>query len=322
MGRIFGKLADSTFVRIGLIEFKNGIITGIEHVTKSPLKTHRYDPKSYVIFPGFVDPLVRLNDAVEEEQIYKARKAGFTNVRLVPCGPLKTTGKVARLREADADQYVADFAPEYTQYPICDIIKVHEALINSLKKHVTFVPEWQSSLDRFKTNVTQVSRHPIICELEGLELAVTVAEKYLLTAGFLVTCYASLKRIYELFKRGFAVYPIIPIRNLVSSEESLDVPPLRDDATRMSLAKNAPLIDNSIFTNFSDIQDLRKFGPCVADLIRQGMSLKAIANAASAAPNRFLGIADCGNLKVGMKANFTVLSEDGAVETYVDGELV
>lgn len=321
MGRIFGKLVDPSFVRTGIIEFKNGIITRVTPATTSPFKTHRYDPKSYIIFPGFVDPLVLVEHPPAKHNHFKH---GFTNIRMVPAGPLKKCGEVARLKEADGQQYVVDFNDSISDFHLCDIIKLHELFINGLKKHVTFVPEWQSSVKRFESNTTHVSRHPEASELEGIEAAMVLVEKYKLTCGMLISCYSALKRVFASFKLGYNIFPILPIRNLVEIENADDdkLPPLRDEAIRQQLLKNFFVINNAILSNFSSLADLEKFPEYVAELVKFGVSVRELANAVSLAPNRFLGIHDAGCLQPGFRADFTVLSSSGEVECYVAGELV
>ena len=108
MGRLFGKFADGTDVLTGIIEHKNGWITKVTQSASSPFKAHRYDPKSFIIFPGFVDPLVFSQEHKVDEKKYQ--KHGFTHVRLVPSGKLKNIGTTARLREAKGKQYIAELA--------------------------------------------------------------------------------------------------------------------------------------------------------------------------------------------------------------------
>lgn len=322
MGRLFGKFADGTDVLTGIIEHKNGLITKVTQSASSPFKAHRYDPKSFIIFPGFVDPLVFSQEHKVDEKKYQ--KHGFTHVRLVPSGKLKNIGTTARLREAKGKQYIAELARNYTDYCVSDAIKLFEAFTNSHGVHCTFLPELQSSLDRYMTNVSNASRHPAICEAEGLDLVLTVCEKYWVKAAILISAYSSLKKIYGSFQKGFVFYPLICLRHLVDNIDKLDdqtKPALRDEAIRATFLKNAFVMNTSIFTMLSDVEGLAEYPNYVRKLIQLGVSLKDIANASSYLPNEYLGRDNVGKIKVGFKADFTVLGSDGIVETYIDGEL-
>ncbi len=323
MSRIFGKFADGDGVRTGIIEHKNGVITKVTPAVTSPFKTHRYDPKSYVIFPGFVDPYVLCNENKKANKD-KHLESGFTHVRHIPCGSLKAIGDVARIREARGKQYVADMSNNYSEYSLADMNKLLEAFSNSHNVHCTFAPELQSSLERYATNKSNATRHPPVCEAEGIDILLPLCEKYWVKAAILISTYTSLKKMFGSFKRGFVFYPLICIRHLVDVIDSAtdDIKPaLRDVATRDTLLKNAFVMNTTILTMMSDIDGLKDFATYVLKLIELGVSLKDIANATSLLPNEYLGRSDYGKIKEGYAADFTVLGNDGAAVAYVGGEL-
>lgn len=323
MSRIFGRFADGDGVSTGIIEHQNGKITKVTPASTSPFKTHRYDPKSYIIFPGFVDPYVLCNENKKANKD-KHIESGFTYVRHVPCGSLKTIGDVSRIREAKGKQYVADLSNNYSDYSLADMNRLLESFTNSHNVHCTLAPELQSSLERYANNKTNATRHPPICEAEGLDILLPLCEKYWVKAAILISTYASLKKIFGSFKRGFVFYPIMCVRHLVDlidSETDRTKPALRDAATRDTLLKNAFVMNTTILTMLSDIDGLKDYASYILRLIDLGVSLKDIANAASFLPNEFLGRSDCGKIKEGFAADLTVLGNDGVTVTYIAGEL-
>lgn len=322
MGRIFGKFADGTDTWTGVLEHKNGVITKMTPAKTSPFKTHRYSPGSFIIFPGFVDPFVMHKEQKKVSTDYY--KYGFTHIRLVPCGKLKSIGDVGRLKESKAKQYVVDLANNYSDYYVADPIKLFDAFANSHGVHCTFLPELKSSLDRYATNVRHADKHPPICESEGLDLVMTICERFWVKAAILVSTYSSLKKIAASFNKSFVFYPLICVRHLVDTIDNQQVelsPALREDHVRSALLKNAFIMNTTIFTMLSDAEGLQAYPDYIRSLIKLGVSLNDIANASSLLPNEFLGRNDQGKIKVGYKADFTVLGNDGAVETYVAGEL-
>jgi len=323
MSRIFGKFVDGSGVKTGIIEHKNGIITKVTEATSSPFKTHRYDPKSYTIFPGFVDPYVMCFEPKKKDET-RYQKYGLTSIRNIPCGRLKNIGDVARFNTAKAKQYVVELASNYTEYNLSEIIKLFEAFTNSNGLHCTFLPELQSSLERYATNFTNADKHPPICEHEGLDVILPICEKYWVKAGILISTYVSLKKLYGSFQKGFVFYPMICLRHLVDNIDKVDddtKPALRDESTRQALLKNAFLMNTSIFTMLSDVDGLKHYPIYIKKLIDLGVSLVDIANAASLLPNEFIGRTNAGKIQPGYVADFTVFDNDGVVETYVNGEL-
>ena len=253
-----------------------------------------FDPKS----PGDIEGCAPL---VEGYKFYLAKTTGdgvIPKVHLEEAlGHVRKTGKPACFHCEDQgviDRKTAELHGVNRPDLHCDI-RPPEAEIVSVRDTVQHL----KSLPGISGNLCHLSTG------EAVALASSARSE-----GILVDCEATLHHIY--FNR----------KATLKSKMLKTNPPLRAEEDRQALllglsdgrvsflvTDHAPhTVEEKVSEGLSGVPGLDDYGHIVSWLIKkQGFGPERIAMAASEAPARFLGLGDRGSIKVGLRADFTLL---------------